>query len=67
MEYKESTGWRIEESHLASWCWEEPVIDKIGRNGMSFLCVFGKPYMRRRRSSVGLIVSYDLGGEDCLC
>jgi len=64
-----STGWRIEENHLASWCWEEPVMDKIGRNRMSFLCVFGKPYMRGRREPVGLIISYTLGAEggDCLC
>jgi len=56
-----STGWRIEESRLASWCWEEPVIDKIGRNGMPFLCVFGKPYMRGRKEPVSLIISYILG------
>jgi len=47
----------MEESHLASWCWEEPV-DNIGHNGMSFLCVFGKLYMRGHREPVGLIISY---------
>jgi len=38
-------------------------MDKIGRNGMSFLCVFGKPYVRGRREPVGLIISYTLGGR----
>ena len=31
------TGLRIEASHLANWCWDEPVIDKIGRKGTSLL------------------------------
>jgi len=60
VEYESSTGWRMEESHLASWYWEEPVMDNIGRNGMSFLCIFGKPYMRGHREPVGLIISYTL-------
>jgi len=50
-------------SHLAGRCWEEPVIDNIGRNGISFLCVFGKPYMRGCREPVGLLISYTLGGR----
>jgi len=53
----------MEESHLASWCWAKPVMDNVGRNGMSFLCVFGKPYMRGRKEPVGLIISYTLGGR----
>ena len=52
------TGWRRQVSHLASSCWADPVIDRIGRKGTSFLRVFGRPYMRGRWEPVGRIALY---------
>ena len=47
-EYNFRTGTKISANHLASSCWEEPIIDKIGLSGMFSLCVLGKPYILGR-------------------
>ena len=47
-EYNFRTGAKISATHLASSCWEEPNIDKIGQSGMFSLCGLGKPYIRGR-------------------
>ena len=54
------TGWRRLVSHLASSCWADPVIDKNGCSGTSFLWVFGRPYMRGRWEPVGQIALYSV-------
>ena len=51
------TGTQIFANHLASSCWEEPIIDKIGLSGMFSLCVLGKPYIRGRCEPVGRTLS----------
>ena len=56
-EYNLRTGLRILESHFAKECWAEPVMDKIGRRGTSFLWVFGRPYILGRCEPEGLIDS----------
>ena len=45
------TGWRRQVSHLASSCWVDPVIDRIGRKGTSFLY----PLKSVRRKALGWI------------
>ena len=37
-EYNFRTGTKISANYLASSCWEEPIIDKIGLSGMFSLC-----------------------------
>ena len=54
------TGWRGQVSHLASSCWADPVIDRIGRKDTSFLWVFGRPYMRSRLEPVGRMALYSV-------
>jgi len=54
------TDWRRQVSHLASSCWADPVIDRIGRKGASSLWVFGRPYMRGRWEPVGRIALYSV-------
>ena len=54
------TGWRRQVSHLASSCWADLVIDRIGRKGASFLWVFGRPYMHGRWEPVGRIALYNI-------
>ena len=56
-EYNFRTGTKISANHLASSCWEEPIIDKIGLSGMFSLCVLGKPYIRGSCESVGRTLS----------
>ena len=51
--YNFRTGAKISANRLASSCWEEPIIDKIGLSGTFSLCVFGKPYIRGRCEPVG--------------
>ena len=48
---------KISANHLASSCWEEPIIDKIGLSRMFSLCVLGKPYILGRYEPVGRTLS----------
>ena len=57
-EYNFRTNAKLSASHLASLCWEEPIIDKIGLSGMFSVCVLGKPYSRGRYEPVGRTLSY---------
>ena len=56
-EYNFRTGAKIYANHLASSCWEEQIIDKIGLSRVFSLCVLGKPYIRGRCEPVGRALS----------
>ena len=58
LEYISSTGWRRVDKYLANWCWDGPIIDKIGRRGTSGLWVFGSPYNLGLCEPVGRISLY---------
>ena len=47
----------VSANHLASSCWEEPIIDKIGLSGILSLCVLGNPYIHDRCEPVGQTLS----------
>jgi len=65
-EYNFKTGTKISANHLASSCWEEPIIDKIGVSGMFSLCALGKPYIRGRCEPCGSNPIIDITSQDVL-
>ena len=55
VEYLLTTGCRISASHLASSCWGELIIERMGLSGMSALCILGMLYILGRVEPRGLI------------
>ena len=53
VEYLLTTGCKISVSHLASSCWGELIIERIGLGGMSALCILGTPYILGRTEPTG--------------
>lgn len=51
------TGCSTFESQLATLCWEDTIVDRMGRKGTPSLWILVNPYKRGRIDPVGLINS----------